>query len=51
MGLFESFGESWILIMPFSRTLKVLKRDVFQIGYEKVMDFCLGKFYIILKWI
>ena len=27
------------------------KREVFQNGYGKVLDFCLGQFYDILKWI
>ena len=38
-------------MMPFSRTWKVLKKGGFSNGDGKVFDFCLGKFYNILKWI
>ena len=30
--------------MPFSKTWKVLEREIFENGYGKVLDFCLGKF-------
>ena len=37
------FGELWKLIMPFSRTWKVLEKRSFQISYGKVLDFSLEK--------
>ena len=43
VGVLESFEKLWKLIMLFSRTRKVLERDVFQNGYRIVLDFCMGK--------
>ena len=39
------YGKLWKLIMPFSRTWKVLEREVFRSNYGKVLEFlCLGTF-------
>ena len=37
--------------MPFSRTCKVLEKEHFSKWLWEILDFCLGKFYNIIKWI
>ena len=36
------FGKLGELITNFSRTWKVVERQIFLIGYGKALEFCLG---------
>ena len=44
---FGKFGKLWKFIMPFPEPGQFWRREVFQNGYGKVLDFC---FWKILKY-
>ena len=49
----ESFGKLWKFVMSFPisfRQGKLLNWKSFQNVHEKALDFCMGKFYNILKF-